>query len=76
MKCCVLNAQSLKSDSADFVDYVIECKPDVVAVIENWFKVVNSAARIVATPIGYKLLDHPRPNRTGGRTAIIFRESF
>lgn len=49
-----------------------DCKPDVVAVTETWFTTVDSAAKIEATPIGYKLLDHPRPNRTGGGTGISY----
>ena len=44
MKCCVLNAQSLRNKSVDFVDYVLDCKPDVVAVTETWFTPIDTAA--------------------------------
>ena len=43
---------------------------------KTWFTTVDSAAKIVATPTGYKLLDHPRPNRTGGRTGIVSRDTL
>ena len=76
MKCCVLNAQFLRNKSADFVDYICDFKPDIVAVTETWFKEIDSAAKIEATPAGYKLLDHPRPGRTGGGTAIVLRDTF
>ena len=78
MKCCVLNAQSLKNKSDDFIDYICDFKPDIVnvAVTETWFKEIDSAAKIEATPAGYKLLDHPRPGRTGDGTAIVLRDTF
>ena len=49
MKCCVLNAQSLRNKSADFIDYICDFKPDIVAVTETWFKEIDSAAKIEAT---------------------------
>ena len=76
MKCCVLNAQSLRNKSADFIDYICAFKPDIVAVTETWFKEIDSAAKIEATPAGYKLLDHLSPGRTGGGTAIVLRDTF
>ena len=51
MKCCVLNAQSLRNKSADFVDYICDFKPDIVAVTKTWFKEIDSAAKIEATPL-------------------------
>ena len=40
------------------------------------FKKIDTAAKIEATPPGYKLCDHPRPDRTGGGTAIVFRDTL
>jgi hypothetical protein len=37
---------------------------------------VTIAAKIEATPPGYKLCDHPRPDRSGGGTAIAFRDTL
>jgi exonuclease III len=76
MNCYVLNAQSLRNKSVDFVDYVLDCKPDVVAVSETWFTQIDTAAKIEATPPGYKLCDNPRLDRTGGGTAIVFRDTL
>ena len=36
----------------------------------------DSAARIAATPSGYRLFDHPRPDRNGGGTGILARDSL
>ena len=36
----------------------------------------DSAARIAATPSGYRLFDHPRPERNGGGTGILARDSL
>lgn len=66
----------LRNKSVDFIDYIYDCKPDVVAVTETWFTEIDTAAKIEATPAGYKLLDHPRPYRTGGGTAIVFRDTI
>ena len=35
----------------------------------------DSAARIAATPPGYRLFDHPRPDRNSGGTGILARDS-
>lgn len=39
-------------------------------------KSADSAARIAATPPGYRLFDHPRPDRNGGGTGILARDSL
>ncbi|EDO26758.1 predicted protein, partial [Nematostella vectensis] len=36
----------------------------------------DSAARIASTPPGYRLPDHPRPDRNGGGTGILARDSL
>ena len=56
--------------------YLIVAKLDVAAVTEIWFTKIDTAAKIEATPPGYKLCDHPRPDRTGGGTAIVFRDTL
>lgn len=76
LKFCTLNAQSLNNKAATFIDYVCDRKPDVVAVTETWFTDKESASRALCTPIGYKLLDHPRLGRLGGGTGVLFRNNI
>lgn len=76
MKCCLLNIQSSRNKSVEFVDYIWESKIDIAVLTEAWLKPVDVEARIDATPTGYSLLNCPRPNRIGGGTAILVRDTF
>ena len=73
---CVLNAQSLNNKAAQFIDYVVDCKADIVSLTETWFTNTESATRVLCPPNGYNLLDHPRSNRVGGGTGILFKENI
>ena len=73
---CVLNAQSLNNKAAKFIDYVTDCKADIVTLAETWFTNTESATRVLCTPNGYNLLDHPRSNRAGGGTGILFKKNI
>ncbi len=42
----------------------------------NWFTNTESATRALCTPDGYNLLYHPRSNRVGGGTGILFNENI
>lgn len=63
---CVLNAQSLNNKTAEFTEYATERKPDIITITETLLKNNESATRMLCTPTGYKLLDHPRSSRSGG----------
>ena len=77
IRCCVLNAQSIRKKGPDLVDFVCDSEVDVVVITEkNWLKSGDSAARIAATPPGYRLFDHPRPCTNGGGTGILARDSL
>ena len=71
IRCCVLNAQSIRNKGPDCVDYVCDSKVDIAVITETWLKSADSAARIAATLPGYWLFDHPRPDRNGGGTGIL-----
>ena len=73
---CVINAQSLNNKASEFIDFVCEYKPDIVAIYETWFTNMESASCTLCTPLKYKLLDHPRSNRRGGGTGILFRDNL
>ena len=73
---CLLNAQSLNNKAGEFTALVCEYKPDLVALIETWFYLMESASRTLCTPAGYKLLDYPRTSRTGGGTGVLFRDNL
>ena len=73
---CNLNTRSIKNKSADFVCYVKSCAADIFAITETWFTDMDCAHRAEATPLGYKLYDHPRSGRMGGGTALMCREGL
>ena len=58
--------QSIRNKGPDLVDFVCDSEVDIVVITETWLKSGDSAARIAATPSGYRLFDHPRPDRNGG----------
>ena len=72
----LLNAQSVKSKSANIFDYVVEWKADLVAITETWLKCNSDVSRSKLCPDGYKLLDHIRTVRRGGGTGLLFRDSL
>ena len=77
LKFCTLNARSLNNKAAEFVDYVCNRKPDLVAITETWFTDDESASTVLCTPEGYKLLIVcPCLGRLGGGTGVLFRNSI
>ena len=74
LKLCCLNTRSLKNKTADFVAYAIDSRADLFALTETWFTDIDVAHKVEATPPGFRLLDHPRKNRVGGGTALLFRD--
>ena len=73
---CNFNVQSLRNKSASFVDFVYDSKADLVAVIETWLTDNDTANAALATPVGYKLGFQARQGRTGGGTALLYRENL
>ena len=45
MSLCLLNAQSVRNKTADFVDYICENKYDLVAITETWLQKRDNAVR-------------------------------
>ena len=73
---CLMNAQSIRNKTADFVDYVCENKLDLVAVTETWLQKKDDAVRVKLCPAGYKFVDHPRLRRGRGGIGLLHRHSF
>ena len=71
-----LNARSVRNKTADIFDVICESKADLIAITETWFTKNDSAVKVELCPIGYKIVDHPRTGRTGGGTALIFRDTL
>ncbi len=69
LKLCCLNTRSVKSISADFLDYVSTSRADIFALTETWFTELDTAHKIEITPPGFKLKDRPRTGRLGGKHA-------
>jgi hypothetical protein len=78
LKLCLLNARSIKNKSSDFVCYGLSAGADVFAITETWFTDIHKdmAHKAEITLPGYKLLDHPRTERSGGGTALLFRDNI
>ena len=74
MSLCLLNAQSVRNKTADFVDYLCENKYDLVAITENWLQRRDNAVRGELLPTGYQLINHPRSGRGGGGIGLLFRD--
>jgi len=73
---CTLNVRSIANKSALFVDYINECKADLVAITETWLSDSDSAVCYKITPPGYKLFLCPGSDRRGGGTALLFRDNI
>lgn len=73
---CMMNTQSIRNKTADFVDYVCENEFDLVAVTETWLKAIDDSVRAQLCPTGYKFLDKSREGRRGGGTALLYRDSL
>ena len=56
MSLCLLNAQSVRNKTADFVDYICENKYDLVAITETWLQKRDNAVRGELRPTGYQLI--------------------
>ena len=74
MSLCLLNAQSVRNKTADFVDYICENKYDLVAITETWLQKRDDAVRGELRPTGYELIDHPRSGRGGGGIELLLRD--
>ncbi|CAB3999943.1 Hypothetical predicted protein, partial [Paramuricea clavata] len=65
-----------RNKGPEFVDYICDSEIDIAVITETWLKSADAAAKIAATPTGYRLFNHPRPHRIGGGTGILARDSL
>ena len=56
----LMNTQSIRNKTADFVEYVSENKFDLVAITETWLTSNDDSLRAQLCPNGYRFLDKPR----------------
>ena len=73
---CLMNTQSFRNKTADFVDYVCGQAFDLVAITETWLKTIDDAIRVELCPPGYKLIDYPRTRRCGGGIGLLYKDSL
>ena len=71
---CLLNAQSVRNKTEDFVDQTSENEYDLVAITETWLQKRDDVVRVELCPTGYKLIDHPCSGRGGGGIGLLFRD--
>ncbi|CAB4020270.1 RNA-directed DNA polymerase from transposon X-element, partial [Paramuricea clavata] len=69
-------ARSVRNKTADILDYICECKLDVVGITESWLCSDDAAVRTELCPDRYKFLDHPRDGLRGSGTGLIYRDSL
>ena len=76
MLLCNLNARSVRNKTAQILDFIVDRKVDLVAITEHWLTANDSDVRVELCPNGYCIVDHPRLDRRGGGTRLIYRDSF
>ena len=64
----------MRNESADIFDFVCKYKIDLLAITETWLNANDDAVRNELCPTNYKLCDHPRIDRIGGGTALLYRD--
>ena len=74
---CSLNARSLRNKSTAFVDLVCDLRAELFTICESWLNDLDSAILSELTLPGYSKLYHcPRADRSGGGTALLYRDSL
>ncbi|XP_068713260.1 uncharacterized protein [Montipora foliosa] len=73
---CSVNVRSVKSKSADLLDYIYTSRADLFAFTETWPTANDTAAKLEFIPSQtHKFLHHSRSGREGGGTGLLFREN-
>ena len=74
---CSVNVRSVKSKSADLLDYIYTSGADLFAFAETWLTANDTAAKLeFIPPQTHKFLHHIRPDRKGGGMGLLFRENI
>ena len=72
-----MNVRSVKSKSADLLDYMYSSGADLFALTETWLNANDTAAKLEFIPPGtHKFLHHNRSGRKRGGTGLLFRENI
>ena len=76
LKLSVINIRSVKNKTAALLHHITTSNIDICSITESW---INLDDLITINQLRTDLFDFhviPRPNRTGGGTAILFRKSL
>ena len=74
---CSVNVRSVKSKSADLLDYIYTSGADLFAFTETWLNGNDTAAKMeFIPPQTHKFLHHNRSVRKGGGTVLLLRENI
>ena len=74
---CSVNVRSVKSKSADLLDYAYTSGADLFAFTETWLTANDTAAKLeFIPPQTYTFLHHNWSGRKGGGTGLLFRENI
>ncbi|CAB3999324.1 Hypothetical predicted protein [Paramuricea clavata] len=69
---CSLNTRSVCNKTDHILDYVCDCKADLLAFRQTWLTREDSAVRVNLCPGGYKFIHQCRAGRCGGGTGLMF----
>jgi hypothetical protein len=58
------------------VDFILECKLDVLCITETWLQLGDSFTSNSVTPNGFSIFSNPRVNRRGGGVAAIVKDDL
>ena len=70
----LLNAQSIRNKTAEFIDYVCDNTYDFIAITETWLKSKDDAVRAELCPAGYKFINYSRTRFGGGGIGFLYKD--
>ena len=72
--CAMVKWQSIVNKTQTIEVEIATHKIDLCALTETWIKQEHNATILACCPPNYKALSMPRPNKTCGRIAIIYKD--
>ncbi|EDO40090.1 predicted protein [Nematostella vectensis] len=73
---CHINARSVRNKTTVINDYICDHSVDLMALTEHWLSPSDLAVKTEMCPQGYSCVLQSRPNRRGGATGLLYRDSL
>ena len=71
-----MNARPVNNKTEDIGQYMTDCDSDVCCITETWLRPEDDMTPRQLTPTGYSLLQVPRPHKSGGGVAIMYKSAL